>query len=346
MKQVIFVGGIADGKKFGGELTKNRFLLTELEKHFSTVYKVDIHKARKYPSKIIRLLFYAFIFPTTPIVYSTSYRNIKWLDNILFYLMPNRKKILWAIGGNLHTRIEEGGYSIRMFKKFKKILVEGDMIKQGLNKLGLYNVEVCPNFKTFSYVPNIESKSNMDIVKFKFVFFSRIIPEKGVNDIFKAAEILNGKGYSTFYEIDFFGPVNDMYKDEFSYSIENNQNISYKGFLDFSNVKSYDLLSTYHLTLFPTYWHGEGFPGVIVDSFIAGVPVAASSWGLNSEIIKQNINGFIVPPKNPEQLASLLERIITHDIDIRPMFKSAQKDCFNYNTPNIITEKFVQQLFL
>ena len=212
MQKIIFIGGISNEKNFGGELTKNRFLLTELEKHFPLIYNVDIHHAKRHPLKILRLLFYIFLYPTTPIIYSTSYRNIKWIDNMLCTLMPNRKKVLWAIGGNLHTRIEEGHYKLKPFKKFKRILVEGNSIKQGLNKLGLDNVRVCPNFKTFTYTPDITTKSRIVANNFKFIFFSRIIPEKGVNDIFKAATILNEKGYSSLYEIDFYGPIGQNYK--------------------------------------------------------------------------------------------------------------------------------------
>lgn len=345
MQKIIFIGGIATKKQFGGELTKNRILLTELEKHFPQIYNIDIHHAIKHPLKILRLLFYTFLYPTTPIIYSTSYRNIMWLDNILCHLMPNRKKILWAIGGNLHTRIEEGCYKLKPFKLFKRILVEGNIIKQGLNKLGLDNVEVCPNFKTFNHIPNITTKRNIISKKFKFVFFSRIIPEKGVNDIFKAADILNEKGYSSLYEIDFYGPIGQNYEQDFFLHLERNDNTQYRGILDFSIDKTYDTLSEYHLSLFPTYWHGEGFPGVIVDSFIAGVPVIASSWGLNTEIIEPNVNGFIIPPKKPDELATLLEKIILHEIDIRPMFKASQDASYDYNTPNIITEKYINDLF-
>ena len=28
--------------------------------------------------------------------------------------------------------------------------------------------------------------------------------------------------------------------------------------------------------LFPTYWHGEGFPGIVIDAFVAGLLVVAT----------------------------------------------------------------------
>lgn len=54
--------------------------------------------------------------------------------------------------------------------------------------------------------------------------------------------------------------------------------------------------------LFPTFWKGEGFPGVIVDAFIAGLPVIATHWNMNVEIIQDGINGFIIPPNDINRL--------------------------------------------
>lgn len=344
MDKVIFIGGIAHGMKFGGELTKNKFLCEELKKHFNKVYSIDISQAKRNPYKIIKLFFYIFLYPTVPIIYSTSYRNIKWVDSLLCYLMPNRIKILWAIGGNLHQRIENKVYNIKYFKKFHKILVEGNIIKIELSKMGLNNVEVCPNFKTISYIPDITRKTVES--EFRFLFFSRITPEKGVDDIFRAVEMLNMKGFTSLYSIDFYGPIDSNYKNDFLLKLDKyGSNVKYKGILNFNESKTYDIISQYHLALFPTFWHGEGFPGVIVDSFIAGLPVLASSWGLNAEIIQNGVNGFIVEPKNSEQISAVLENIINKTIDIEPMFRLSQDTCYKYNTSNVVTGNYLQTLF-
>jgi glycosyltransferase involved in cell wall biosynthesis len=59
--------------------------------------------------------------------------------------------------------------------------------------------------------------------------------------------------------------------------------------------------------LFPTTWKGEGFPGVIIDAFIAGLPVIASNWNMNNEIIVDGVNGFIFEPNN---CLALVEKMI------------------------------------
>lgn len=57
--------------------------------------------------------------------------------------------------------------------------------------------------------------------------------------------------------------------------------------------QSTEVLKNYDALLFPTYYEGEGFAGTIIDAFAAGLPVIASDWKYNSEIIKQGITGVI-----------------------------------------------------
>ena len=62
--------------------------------------------------------------------------------------------------------------------------------------------------------------------------------------------------------------------------------------------------------LFPTYWKGEGFPGVIIDAFVAGLPVIATDWNMNTEIIEDGVNGFIIEPKSSEALAEKMQYVM------------------------------------
>ena len=41
----------------------------------------------------------------------------------------------------------------------------------------------------------------------------------------------------------------------------------------------------------------------------------------------------------------LIFTVRLHEIDIRPMFKASQDASYDYNTPNIITEKYINDLF-
>ncbi|MFQ7088249.1 MAG: hypothetical protein ACLRTD_28210 [Bacteroides sp.] len=49
----------------------------------------------------------------------------------------------------------------------------------------------------------------------RFVFLSRIMKEKGCDDIIEAARQLNSTGFKDKYIIDFYGKIAETYKTDF-----------------------------------------------------------------------------------------------------------------------------------
>jgi glycosyltransferase involved in cell wall biosynthesis len=160
---------------------------------------------------------------------------------------------------------------------------------------------VLPNFKTF---PNLLLQSGKKLnYSFSFVFVGRISKGKGISEIIDAVKILNKTNEE--FKVDFYGPV----EEEFDFD---SNRTNYGGFLDFQNdpIQAYTKLASYDCMLFPTYWKGEGFPGVIIDAFIAGLPVIATDWNMNTEIIEEGINGFIIPPYDTVSLANKMKWVM------------------------------------
>jgi len=77
-----------------------------------------------------------------------------------------------------------------------------------------------------------------------------------------------------------------------------------------SSSESYVLLADYHVMLFPTYWKGEGFPGVIIDAFVAGLPVIASDWNMNRDIVLEDRTGVLISINDSEALAKSMKQVI------------------------------------
>ncbi|MCB0075970.1 MAG: glycosyltransferase [Anaerolineales bacterium] len=66
------------------------------------------------------------------------------------------------------------------------------------------------------------------------------------------------------------------------------------------------------LTLLPSIWH-ENSPVIIFESFGGGTPVLASRIGGIPELIQEGITGFLVPPSDPEALATAVQHFFTLD---------------------------------
>lgn len=62
------------------------------------------------------------------------------------------------------------------------------------------------------------------------------------------------------------------------------------------------------MLLFPTFYEGEGFAGTVIDALAAGVPVLASDWRYNSEIVTDKI-GFTYKTRDVNMLADKLFEI-------------------------------------
>ena len=112
------------------------------------------------------------------------------------------------------------------------------------------------------------------------------------------------------------------------------------------NSAGYDTLASYDVMLFPTYWHGEGFPGIIIDAFIAGLPVIATDWNLNSSLIQNGYNGMIIPVHNVDALVDSMRTIISETVDIATMSRNAQNDALKYEVNNVINKDLLERIEL
>jgi glycosyltransferase involved in cell wall biosynthesis len=75
------------------------------------------------------------------------------------------------------------------------------------------------------------------------------------------------------------------------------------------NVQSF--YNTADVFVLPSIW--EGFGIVILEAFRSGIPVIASNLEGPSELIEHNANGLLFEPKNSDQLASLIKKLIDND---------------------------------
>lgn len=341
MEKYVLLGGLGRSSDFGGEVTKNRNIIAAIENKFQhTVRTIDVYNSRKSPIKLIivaiKFIYYCFLTNRT-IIFSTTYGNITLFLKLIVFFNIKNKLIYWVIGSKLGNDIEEGKYHIKYLKRFKKIIVEFDKTKEQLTACGLSNVSIASNFKVINYIPSI-NKYDDNLIH--FVFISRIMPEKGVDYILRCCEKLNITGYKEKYCVDFYGVPDSEYENYFLNRINNFENLKYKGGLQLNVAENYNKLAKYHFMVFPTYWKDEGCPGIVIDSAIAGVPIIASDWNMNSKVIHHNETGIIVPTHDIDALYSAMKDIIDRKIDIELFSKNCQKYISSYRADTIINQVF------
>ena len=158
--------------------------------------------------------------------------------------------------------------------------------------------------------------------------------------------MLDVTGYADEYIVDFYGAFDTDYEEQFNDMIKGHGNINYKGFLNMLNKSGYDTLSTYDVMLFPTYWDGEGFAGVVLDANMSGLPIIASDWNMNKEVVQDGKTGFIIPVHDYKALANRMKAFINGDVDLLSMKQNCLEYVKQFDYRKVVTRELLQNLGL
>lgn len=341
MTDILYIGGVGKSHEFGGELSKNKLILKRLETEGYKVKVIDTYGSHRNPFKIAGLPYAVVRNLHTPIIFSTNYSNIRTMVKLVRMLNSKRLIIFWAIGGRLGREVESGKYSAEELAVFDRIIVESPDIAEKLTLNGVDGVEYLPNFKDgrLSQVDSKKSESLDDGLR--CIFFSRVQPEKGVDIILDAAEEADKTGRKI--TVDFYGEIKSSYREEFMRRVNALPNVSYNGCLNFFDGSGQKTLSSYHLSLFPTFWPGEGFPGVVVDAFMSGVPVLASDWNFNSEFVTEDC-GFLCRPKDNDDFKSRLFEIYDTRSSLSRYFGRCVEEGSKYDVNELLTHEYFNRI--
>lgn len=332
-KRILFIGPAGGkGALYHGASAKNALIIRGLREAGNEIRVVDTEdKWRRIPL----LLRNSVIKDYDAVIVSASRGSAYRFIRVFSKLHPRTPLHYWVIGGILAEEVRNGRFSAQVLSRLSSIITESECMRNELLALGISNTVTVPNFRDTSIASGIDSRHEMGR-PFRFVFMSRIDPVKGTNLIFEAAGILKDSGITGF-SIDFYGVIEKNYVSEFSVRFSVCAVSRYKGFLDLSDAKGYETLASYDALLFPTVWESEGMAGVIIDSFMAGLPVIASDWRFNSEFINDHKTGLLFTPDSPEALAEAMYYAMTHTDEMTAMRKRCREESLLYDYRKVIS---------
>ena len=140
---------------------------------------------------------------------------------------------------------------------------------------------------------------------------SRITAEKGVYIYLSAAKEINKKYNNVSFLL--AGKTDQNEPDliqlkELTYLCKLS-GVNYLGHV--SNMNA--LLRKVNVTVLPTM-RREGVPRILVESAASGVSLVATKVGGCSDVVNNNVNGFIIKENSVEELVSAIEKFITNDL--------------------------------
>lgn len=304
MKKVCVVGCFGGSKELSdGQTVKTKIVYHEFTRSFGdkAIMKIDTYGGYKTLIKAPVIVLKALI-NAKNIVILPAENGLRVLAPLFVFFNAFFKRQIFydVVGGWLPDFVQQRKALKKILKKMNAIYVETISMKNKLVKQGFNNVEVIPNCKELEIVTESELHlSHND--RIKLCTFSRVMKEKGIEDAVIAVNNLNKKTQGEKYELDIYGQIDSEQKewfDELSQSFT--KHIKYLGVVPFN--KSTEYLKTYDALLFPTFYIGEGFAGTIIDAYAAGLPVIASDWKYNSEIVENQKTGLIFEVHNIREL--------------------------------------------
>ena len=348
MKKVIFVGWVNQGRApVDGETTKNQYIIAELKKYCKMTV-LDFYEKRRHPWVYVHALWALLAKPKATIIFSTSAKNVYAILQLFKRLHFRRDIIYWVIGGAFPKLVRDGKFRADVFNYIKYNLVQCHSMIDELKEAGVTNARFVANFKPIPYYPDLEKAlaARAKSETLRFVFLSRVMPDKGCDYILEAVRRLNAKGLRRRFSVDFYGKVDADYWDQFLKEVDLLENVAWHGLLDLRSNEGYDTLASYHAMLFPTFHPSEGFAGVMIDAFIASLPVLASDWAHNTEAITDGKQGVIYPVHNVEALTNVMERCISGQFDLQTMARNARAEAPKYEAKNVLTEDYLKSIGL
>lgn len=340
MRKVCIIGHFGFGEELlNGQTIKTKIITKELRKQLGEkeVGMIDTRSGRKnIPKLVIRVGKAMKNFSN--IVIMPAHNGIQFFAPVLcFWKKIHHRKIHYiVIGGWLPKFLKERKWLRNCLKKFDGIYVETSTMKKVLEEQGFGNIFVMPNCKDLEIVSEDELLYSYT-QPYKLCTFSRVMKEKGIEDIIRAVIEINQKSNKLIFTLDIYGQVEEDYKERFKKIYNETPDfIQYCGRVSFN--QSSKVLKKYFMLVFPTRFYTEGIPGTIIDAFAAGLPVIASKWESFEDIIEDGIVGYGYDFDIYNELKKKLFYVAKNPDELIKMKKNCIDKAKQFTTQKIVAE--------
>ena len=326
-------------KTFYSSLLKLGYTVSIVEKTFSrTIDEVERFSLKKFlhaQEVVFKIVRGIVIARADLCFYFISIKPPSFYMDVLFILLLRfigTNTVLY-IHGKGFRRLSEKSSLMRwllkssIFSKSLGALVLGKRLKKDIDFF-------IPNDRLF-VMPNCISDVRPQVLntynavrkknKICILFLSNLVPEKGPIEFLKMARRVANSGKPVKFVL-----AGAALSISFLRKIE--QLISDLNLIDYVEMvgavygpAKEKLFSESNIFVFPTYYELETFGLVNLEAMRAGLPVVSSNEGSIPEVVIDGLNGFIVDPKNIEQLSNRVLKLVNDEALRTKMGKAGRK---------------------
>jgi glycosyltransferase involved in cell wall biosynthesis len=176
-----------------------------------------------------------------------------------------------------------------------------------------------------------------------FVMISRLMRDKGVADYVEAARLVKTEiPDARFTLVGRYEPENPT-----GYSKEEVDRWVREGLVEHipetRDVRPY--LAAAHAFVLPSYYR-EGLPRTILEALSSGRPVLTTDMPGCREPIDQGENGWLVPPKSPDELAAAMLRTVADRRELERMGAAARQTATQRYSVEIVNAQLISEMRL
>ena len=171
----------------------------------------------------------------------------------------------------------------------------------------------------------------------EFLFISRIMKEKGIDQYLEMAEHIKSKYNNTRFHI--LGFCEQEYNEKLN-ELQNKNIIEYHGRQD--NIIPF--MKKASCVIHPTYYP-EGMSNVLLEACASGRPIITTNRPGCKEIVDNGVNGYIVEEKNSKDLIEKVEKFINLSNEKKKqMGLNGRKKVENEFDRNIIVRAYMEEI--
>ncbi len=192
------------------------------------------------------------------------------------------------------------------------LIVQTELLHKFFSVLIGDKVHLVPGYRSLPASDDAPSSSlRASTAELRLVFLGHVREEKGVLVLLESLRNLD-PDLSEAIHCDIFGPRYKSFAARFEHELAKTNNTTYKGILNPAAV--IPTLRNYDALVFPSYYQGEGHPGVLIEAMMAGIPAITTAFRSIPELVEDRVNGLLV---TPQDFRSLVEAIRTIFYDRR-----------------------------
>ena len=173
--------------------------------------------------------------------------------------------------------------------------------------------------------------------KINFLFASRLLVDKGIKEFLFASNKILDDGYKATFTI--IGDVDKLNPSFINHNIIKswtNKNKFYYGFQ--KNVSKF--LEISDVVVLPSY--REGFPKLLIEASAIGRPILTTNVPGCKECVINNINGFLVMPRDKLSLYEGMKKIFSNLDNLEKMSLESRKIAENNYSIEKVNKKHLE----